>query len=228
MATITDVDWNTGDKSSMVSIETHKLYLSASGRDRQPGEPIVLLMQGMGSTISEWVAVKRLITPFARWVEYDRSGLGRSESPPQAPKAISALSVATELDRLLKSAGIAPPFVVVAHSWGGITSREFLHLRPDDIVGMVFVDANTENHFYWSQEPAPYVEAITDGVDYWTATGLATEHKLSSEEWDAEVKGMTDPRRQATEAAEHRDFKGFACAGCEEADRETATREMPD
>lgn len=49
----------------MVSIGTHKLYLSASGKDRNPGEPMVLLMPGLGSTIAEWVIVTRLVTLFA-------------------------------------------------------------------------------------------------------------------------------------------------------------------
>ena len=100
----------------MVSIGSHELYLSASGPDRKAGESVVLLMQGMGSTIDEWVAVKKIVTRFARWIEYDRSGLGKSESPPEAPDSISAVSVAKELDILLKTAGVEPPFVVVRHS----------------------------------------------------------------------------------------------------------------
>jgi hypothetical protein len=63
------IDWDIGDKSSMVSIGTHKLYLSASGPDRKFGEPIIVLMQGLGSTIDEWVAVRRLVLPFARWLK---------------------------------------------------------------------------------------------------------------------------------------------------------------
>jgi hypothetical protein len=60
--------WDAGDKSDLVSIGTHKLYLSVSGPNRKSGEPIVLLMQGLGSTIDLWVAVKRHVTPFARWL----------------------------------------------------------------------------------------------------------------------------------------------------------------
>jgi pimeloyl-ACP methyl ester carboxylesterase len=104
-------------------------------------------MQGIGSTIDDWVAVRKLVLPFARWLNYDRSGMGRSEGPDQTPPSISAASVAAELDILLKNAGIEPPFIVVAHSWGGYTSREFLELRSNDIVGMVFVDCNTERFF---------------------------------------------------------------------------------
>lgn len=161
-------DWDKGEKDGMVSIGTHKLYLSASGPDRKPREPVIVLMQGLGSTIAEWVAVRRQVLRYARWVQYDRSGLGRSEAPPQQLEAITAVSVATELDTLLKNSGVEGPFIIVCHSWGGITAREFLHLRPHDVVGMVFVDANTEKSFDGGNWPLPCVMAVTDGLDWST------------------------------------------------------------
>jgi pimeloyl-ACP methyl ester carboxylesterase len=201
------MDWNTGRKSGLVSIGAHKLYLSAAGPDRKPGEPIVLLMQGLGSTIAEWVAVKRLVTSFARWVNYDRSGLGKSESPPEPPDAITAESVATELDVLLKNAGITPPYIIVCHSWGGITSREFLHLRPNDVVGMVFVDANTEKTFDGGNWPLSFISAVTKDHDWLETTGLAAAQKLSNDEWAAVTQTQQDPRHQTTEAAESRGYQ---------------------
>jgi len=201
-------NWDTGDKSGLVSIGTHKLFLSASGPDRKPGEPIVLLMQGSGSTIYEWVAVRRLVTPFVRWVEYDRSGLGRSESPPAPPEAITAVSVAAELYTLVKTAVIAPPYIIVCHSWGGITSREFLHLRPEDVVGMVFVDANTEKTFDGGSWPLPYISAVIGDTDWNDNTGLTAAQKLSKEEWEAVARTQQDPRHQVTEAAESRGWQG--------------------
>jgi pimeloyl-ACP methyl ester carboxylesterase len=168
----------------------------------------VLLMQGLGSTIDEWVAVRRLVAPFARWVEYDRSGLGRSESPPEPPEAISAVSVAADLDTLLKNARIAPPYIIACHSWGGITSREFLHLRPKDVVGMVFVDANTEKTFDGGNWPLPYISAVIGETDWNEATGLTAAQKLSKEEWAAVMKTQQDPRHQLTEAAESRGYQG--------------------
>jgi pimeloyl-ACP methyl ester carboxylesterase len=164
-------------------------------------------MQGLGSTIDEWVAVRRLVLPFARWLNYDRSGMGRSESPPKAPEAITAVSVATELDTLLNSAGISPPFIVVCHSWGGITSREFLHLRPKDIVGMVFVEANTENTYDGGNWPLLYINAVIGNQNWIETTGLAAAHKLSKEEWAAVEKEQSDARHQITEAAESRGYR---------------------
>ncbi|TVY32620.1 Uncharacterized protein LSUB1_G008374 [Lachnellula subtilissima] len=199
--------WDAGEKSAMVFIGTHALFLSASGPARKPRAPVVLLMPGSGSTIDEWVGVRRLVTPFARWVEYDRSGLGRSESPVARPDAISAVSVAGELDVLLKTAGVAPPYLIVCHSWGGLTAREFLHLRPYDMVGMVFVDANTEKSFDGGCWPLSYISNVIGDLDWNDGTGLTANQKLAKEEWEVVLKMQQDPRHHLTEAAESQGYK---------------------
>lgn len=196
------IDWDTGDKSAMVSIGSHKLYLSASGQDRKPGEPVVLLMQGMTSTINEWVLVKRLVCPFARWVEYDRSGLGMSEDPIETPEEISAASVAADLDVLLKTAGVAPPYVIVAHSWGGLTSREFIHLQERNVAGIVFVDTVTEFSTVREElvSTEPYLQALHKDVDFLPISSLIRDMKLSSEEWAA-VREQDDSARTSVVGA---------------------------
>jgi pimeloyl-ACP methyl ester carboxylesterase len=202
MQRISQIDWDKGDKSGLVSIGSHKLYLSVSGPDRKPGQPIAILMQGLGSTIDEWVAVRELVLPFARWLNYDRSGMGKSEGPGQTPPSISAASVAAELDVLLKNAGIEPPFIIVAHSWGGYTSREFLELRPSDIVGMVFVDCNTESLFDNGAWGWDVFNPVLGEQDFVETTGLVTSHVLSEVEWKAVKEEQANPRHKATEAAE--------------------------
>jgi hypothetical protein len=58
-------DWEHGEKSSLVSIRTHKLHLSVSGQDCKPSEPIVILMHGLGASLFEWNILQWLINPFA-------------------------------------------------------------------------------------------------------------------------------------------------------------------
>ncbi|KAN0114564.1 alpha/beta-hydrolase [Hyaloscypha variabilis] len=214
MSTESTQDWEHGEKSGLVSIGTHKLYLEVSGPDRKPGEPIVVLMQGLGASLKEWTVVKNQVSKFSRYLQYDRTGLGQSESPPELPRAIGAASVASDLDTLLRNAGIEPPFVIVAHSWGGLTSREFLHLRPKDIVGIVFVDANQENHFYYRLQPrsedgvywAPWHLAIDKDVDFLEEVGLAREQKLGDELW---AGVLSDRAMPAHEAASKAEFRGW-------------------
>lgn len=209
MAQESGQDWNIGQKSGLVSIGSHSLYMAVSGPDRQEGDPIVVLMTGLGSTIDEWVAVRRLIEPFSRFLWYDRSGLGKSERPHHALKAIRAVSIATELDTLLKNTGIDPPYVILCHSRGGITAREFLHLRPNDVAGMVFVDANQENTFLHHEDfPSPSFETMVAGIDYYGVTGIKANTALSKEEFQAVLDVQGKSSTGITSLAEEAGAKG--------------------
>ena len=52
--------------------------------------------------------------------------------------------MARELHRLLERAGITGPYVLVGHSLGGFVARLYRQDHPDDVVGMVLVDAGHE------------------------------------------------------------------------------------
>ena len=209
MAQAFDQDWNRGKKSGLVSIGSHSLYLSVSGPDRVTDKPIVILMTGSGSTISEWVVVERLLQPFYRFLCYDRSGLGKSDSPPIPPKTITAVSVAGELDILLRKVNIAGPYIILCHSWGGITAREFLHLRGDEVVGMVFVDACQEKTFLHHENfPPPCFQIMMQGLDYYEATGIKADTVLSQEEIQAVLEILEKPETGVIEAAEDAGAKG--------------------
>ena len=45
---------------------------------------------------------------------------------------------------MLAAAGVAPPYVVVGHSYGGMVAREFARLYPEAVAGMVLLDASSE------------------------------------------------------------------------------------
>lgn len=174
------VDWDTGEKSGQVSIGSHKLWLSLYGPDRKAGEPLVIIIPGLANSTTSWASVRGGIATFARVLQYERSGYGKSDVSPAKP---TATTIAKELSLLLESAGLKPPYVVVAHSWGGILSREFLALHLEDVVGMVFIEANQERTLEvldWRQLAQSSLLAGVDGLD---ATGLAQNHKLTDEEW---------------------------------------------
>jgi pimeloyl-ACP methyl ester carboxylesterase len=58
--------------------------------------------------------------------------------------------MAGELHALLGAAGVAPPYVLVGHSMGGYNVRLFASLYPNEVAGIVLVDAShpdQENRF---------------------------------------------------------------------------------
>ena len=51
---------------------------------------------------------------------------------------------ASELHLLLTNAGVEGPYVLVAHSISGKTARLFASQHPNDVAGMVLIDARHE------------------------------------------------------------------------------------
>jgi pimeloyl-ACP methyl ester carboxylesterase len=78
-----------------------------------------------------------------RVVRYDRAGLGHSDecTTPRDPE-----TVAKELHLLLEKAGESPPYLLMGHSIGGPYIRVFTELYPDEVMGMVFLDATHPDH----------------------------------------------------------------------------------
>lgn len=179
-----EIDWNSGEHSDLVSVGNHRLFLSVSGPDRKPEQPVVVIMHGVTSTMAEWPVARRMISSLVRTVDYERAGFGLSDESPNPP---SAVNIARELAAVLKAAKIDPPFITVGHSWGGVLTMEFMDLRPGDIAGMVFVDAGVPHYFdvvpLSFKEPA--MMAVHKDLDYLAATGLEEASVLSSEEWQA-------------------------------------------
>ena len=136
-----DNDWEVGDKAGLVSIGTHKLYVSVRGPSHHSREPLVIVFPGSGAACDSWIPVSTQIASFARVLLYDRSGLGRSE---HGSARESGFCSALELSNLLQTVGIGAPYLLLAHSYGGCVAREFLQLRPTDIVGMVLSETGTE------------------------------------------------------------------------------------
>lgn len=101
----------------LVNVDGRGIYLDCRGS----GEPTVILEAGFGSGASGWGATLDGIAAFTRVCAWDRPGIGRS-----APSGLhSAADAAADLRAALLAAGERGPFVVVAHSLGGVYARVF-------------------------------------------------------------------------------------------------------
>lgn len=124
----------------LIDVGGHKLHLYCTGK----GSPTVILeAMGVGWSVY-WSKVQPEITKVTRVCSYDRAGFGWSESGP-LPR--TGRRMADELHQLLKRGGISGPYILVGHSLGGFIVRLYRHAHPNDIVGMVLVDAGHERQF---------------------------------------------------------------------------------
>jgi pimeloyl-ACP methyl ester carboxylesterase len=140
----------------------------------------VVVIAGAGDVASTYVAVESQVSQFACILRYDRSGLGHSERGPNIPCATIA---ARELHTLLQATKQPPPYLLVAHSYGGVVAREFLHLFQDEVGGMVLLDTAMERQFEFFPWPNPNIDAVAGNLNWAQVTGLRADAKLSREQW---------------------------------------------
>jgi pimeloyl-ACP methyl ester carboxylesterase len=107
---------------------------------RGSGVPTVVLEAGLDTMGSlSWSAVQDAIAATTRACAYSRAGVMWSE--PRAGK-FEPDNVAHDLHALLLAAGERAPFVMVGHSLGGPYIMNFTRLYPQEVAGLVFVDAS--------------------------------------------------------------------------------------
>ena len=170
---------------TLVNIGTHSLALYTHGPEPSSSQsPVVLFVSGVASSSLNWAAVVRLLSPSLRSYTYDRSGYRNSKLSPLAP---TAENVALELSLLIKKAPILNPLIIVGHSWAGVLINEFIALTGNGphIAGLVFVDSNHETALQVLNVNDPDLQAMSEGVDAYSAKGIEAEHKLTQEEWNA-------------------------------------------
>jgi pimeloyl-ACP methyl ester carboxylesterase len=134
----------------LIDVGSHRLHLHCQGA----GVPAVVFDAALGASSLSWTYVLPEVASFARACAVDRAGFAWSDAGP-LPRTTPR--IVEELRKVLTSARIPPPYVLVGHSFGGLTARLFLHRHPEDVAGLVLLDpAYPED---WTP-PAPALGAL--------------------------------------------------------------------
>lgn len=121
----------------LVDLGGHRLHVNCIGK----GRPVVVVENGLGDFSFDWILVQSRVSRFARICTYDRAGYAWSDAGPM-PRTFAQLNL--ELRDALAKLGEHGPFVLVGHSFGGPVVRNFALTYPQDVAGMVLVDAAFE------------------------------------------------------------------------------------
>ena len=149
----------------LIRVAGSRLHIRASGQ----GSPTVVLESGIAASSVSWTAVHAALASHTTVCSYDRAGFGWSE-PNARPRTPAEL--ADELHELLVRAGLAPPFVLVGHSFGGLIVRAFATRYPRETVGLVLVDAL--HHSEWLNPTGRRQRMLRGGVWFsWLGAALA-------------------------------------------------------
>jgi pimeloyl-ACP methyl ester carboxylesterase len=99
--------------------------------------PAVVFESGIGATSQNWISVQRAVSRRTKTISYDRAGLGWSGRRSSTP---TPEHLAQDLRTLLRVARVPPPYLLVAHSFGGLVARRFAADYSSDVAGLVLVD----------------------------------------------------------------------------------------
>ncbi len=135
----------------LVDIGDFRLHLNCQGCAQGACNPTVVMEAADFSTT--WALVQPEVAKFARVCTYDRAGLGWSD---KSPNPRTAGNIVHELHILLQEAQIDPPYVMVGHSKGGLFVRLYAQQYPDQVAGIVLVDAAHE------EQEMRFPESITN------------------------------------------------------------------
>lgn len=119
----------------LIDVGDHAMRISCTGT----GSPTVVLEPGLGESgamMAGWIQPG--VASSTRVCVYDRSGRGWSE---MAAHPQDAAASAADLHTLLTRADVDGPYVMVGHSSGGAYVKVFAARYPDQIAGMVLLDA---------------------------------------------------------------------------------------
>jgi pimeloyl-ACP methyl ester carboxylesterase len=120
----------------MFLVDGHAMRIDCRGS----GSPTIILDAGLGNDGLIWGAVQPALAKTTRVCSYDRAGFGWSDA---LPPPRDADHIAAELHGLLAAAHITGPVVLMGHSIAGMYIRAYATRYPENVAGLIFVDAST-------------------------------------------------------------------------------------
>jgi pimeloyl-ACP methyl ester carboxylesterase len=124
----------------LIDVGGRGLYQTTVGS----GGPTVVFDAGLGDSAATWSGVVPAIASFTQVVSYDRANTIASASDP-TPLPRTAADTVTDLHTLLEAAAVPGPYVLVGHSVGGLFTRLYAARYPDEVAGLVLIDASHED-----------------------------------------------------------------------------------
>jgi pimeloyl-ACP methyl ester carboxylesterase len=122
----------------MIAVDGLQMRVATAGLEqRKAGGPVVVLEAGSDAVLETWEPVFADISKRAPVVAYDRRGLGRSDPDRETPSLTRNVQT---LHAVLEALRVAPPYVLVGHSLGGVIVRGFSSLYPRETAGLVYLD----------------------------------------------------------------------------------------
>lgn len=143
------------------------------------GSPTIVFLNGFRMQFETWDKVYPDFIPTNRMILFNRRGVGASS---KAMEEQDGNAVIKDMRSLFLTLGLTPPYLLVGHSLGGIFANLYARVYPDEMAGVVFVDAPHPSEVAEQKNNRPpfIVEAINNGLK--TIEKLCDKFKYSEDE----------------------------------------------
>jgi pimeloyl-ACP methyl ester carboxylesterase len=150
------------------------------------GPAHVVLFSGAGMSLQGWEPLYPGIERIARVLAWNRFGLQGSDAPRARQTGGVVLAALREL---LGHADLRPPYVLVAHSLGGLFANLYARLHPQEVAGVVFIEAtHPADHVVLKKHETQIERAL--------AKLLALPNAFFRRNLHAELAGLEDTVRE--------------------------------
>lgn len=100
--------------------------------------PLMVFENGLGTSMANtWGNIIPALDPIQATFTYNRPGYGAS---PMTTRPRDGTHIVADLRALLHRLDLAPPYLLVGHSMGGLYMQLFARRHPDEVAALVLID----------------------------------------------------------------------------------------
>jgi pimeloyl-ACP methyl ester carboxylesterase len=166
-STTTGVERQGALVDELIPTDRGRMHLRCVGS----GSTTVLLIAGWGDGGEHWGGIEPAIAEQARVCSYARFGTGTSDAPSTTQTFDTQ---AADLHALLEQADEPGPYVVLGHSFGGAEAVTFASKYPEEVIGLMLLDAS----------PTTWPATVCSVAEYETGCAVMRDPELDPERLD--------------------------------------------
>ena len=192
----------------LISVFGRKMHLLSMGK--QDG-PTIILEAGGSNSSSTSRKIQSGMAEFAHVCVYDRAGYGFSDP---VNRSRSFADITADLDELLTQARVAPPYILIGESMGGLMMRNYSRIHPEKVAGIMLIDAAEEEHTFTRLNKLKGMQK-TAAAAAWLARFGLIRALLNLAPEKAGIPVTVSSKRRAEIVAEYSQKNFFKTAGYE-------------
>lgn len=151
-------------EGEMVDIADSKIHVFTTGSRKSEEDPAIVLISGLSvpSPVADFSPVWKRLNKEHQIVVLERPGYGWSES---TNRERTLENIVGEDALALKNAGVEPPYLLVAHSIGGIEAHLFSATYSDEVQGVLLLDCMSPDlYLHYGERPVPLMNKMASPI----------------------------------------------------------------